>query len=76
MANFTVFMPYPNFALQTKAQAVGTAAGVCPVQGQGREARRITVHSNTAFTHFLPLLLPQLSLILKEMGHRESPLLV
>lgn len=53
--------PPPNFIPRTKAQALGTAAGVCPVRGQGREDRNSTVHLNTASTrHFLPLLFPQI----------------
>lgn len=76
MGDFSLFIPYPNVALQTKAQALGTAAGACPVGGQGREDGRSTECSNTAFTHFLPLMFPQLSLISNKMGHGESLLVV
>lgn len=33
--------PPPNFTPRTKAQALGTAPGVCPVRGQGREDRTV-----------------------------------
>lgn len=46
MANLSLFIPYPNFALQ----ALDIAAGVCPVQGQGREDRRYCILVYSLYT--------------------------
>lgn len=52
----------------------GTAAGVCPAAGQGREDGGVL--KNTDFTHFLPFLFPKLPLISNKTGHRDSQLLM